>query len=150
MRAIAILLALTFVVFYLASNSSGPAPSNATATKPLAKMTAAELPPPRVWTEDPKPKDKLTIEKQSWHLGGFGSVAIFKFTVSNANDYLVKDIRFRCSFYGKSGTTLTETTKTIYDVVKPKAKKTFSDISIGFVDSQSARGGCSIEDAARG
>jgi hypothetical protein len=95
------------------------------------------------------PSERLSLSNQSWKTGGFDSIGLMTFTVSNDNPYPIKDFQISCSFYGNSGTMLGARTHTVYEVVKAKAKRTFSAVNIGFIPSQSARGGCSIEGAAR-
>lgn len=95
------------------------------------------------------PIDRMEIETPSWKTGGFGSVAIMTVRVSNSNDFEVKDIAISCRFSANSGTVLNERSYTIYETIKPKSKRTFKDLNVGFINSQAARGGCSLASASR-
>lgn len=79
-----------------------------------------------------------------WRLDGFGNVMIATFRISNDNDIAVKDIEILCRTSGRSGTELSSASHTIYDIIAPHKTRTFTDINMGFVDSQSARAGCDV------
>lgn len=93
--------------------------------------------------------DRMTLSAQSWEKGGFGSIGIMSMTISNMNPFAVKDITIRCTFDGKSGTQLTERLQTIYDTIPANNSKRFAKVNVGFIDSQSARAGCSLVMAGR-
>lgn len=93
--------------------------------------------------------DRLKISGQSWRTGGFDTIGMMTFTVSNENPYSVKDISISCDFYGNSGTLLGSRSHTVYEIVKANTKRTFKAVNIGFIPPQSARGGCSIDRAGR-
>ena len=95
------------------------------------------------------PATKMSVENMTWSIGGFGSVAVVSLTINNANDFPIKDVRIECRFSGKSGTELSTATHTIFDTVKAKSKRTFKEVNVGFINSQSARAGCGIETAKR-
>lgn len=94
-------------------------------------------------------RERMNISGQSWTTGGFDTVGMMTFTIENDNDYMVKDITISCSFRGNSGTFLGDRTHTVYETVKPRSKRKFSKVNIGFIPNQSARGGCIIETAQR-
>jgi hypothetical protein len=91
----------------------------------------------------------MSVENMTWSIGGFGSVAIVTVTINNANDFPIKDVGIECRFSGKSGTELSTLTHTIFDSLKAKSKRTFKEVNVGFINSQSARAGCSVETAKR-
>lgn len=95
------------------------------------------------------PATKIKVANFSWKTGGFGSIGIVSITVSNENEFAVKDIVVTCSFSGNSGTHLSTGTQTIYDTVRAKAKRTFPDVNMGFINSQSAKANCFIGLASR-
>jgi hypothetical protein len=95
------------------------------------------------------PATKMSVENMTWSIGGFGTVAVVTVTINNSNDFPVKDVGIECRFSGKSGTALSTATHTIFDTVKLKSKRTFKEVNVGFINSQSARGGCSVETAKR-
>jgi hypothetical protein len=85
----------------------------------------------------------------SWTIGGFGTVGSATVTIANGNDFSVKDIDVRCEFSGKSGTPLSTSQKTIFDTIPAKTKRTFKDVNMGFIHSQSAKANCRVETAKR-
>lgn len=96
------------------------------------------------------PADMMSVSNFKWSTGGFGAVAIANsITIKNDNSFAVKDIELTCHFSAPSGTVLSRLSHTIYDTVKAKAKRTFSDVNLGFVNSQSQRAACAVEKAAR-
>ena len=95
------------------------------------------------------PSTRMSMPNMTWSTGGFGSIGIVTVTIDNANDFAVKDIGIECRFSGKSGTLLTTATHRIYDTIQAKSKRTFKEVNVGFINSQSARGGCNVETARR-
>ncbi|BEV43953.1 hypothetical protein [Afipia carboxidovorans] len=95
------------------------------------------------------PTDRMKLRNGSWSKGGFGSVGMMNVIITNDNNFAVKDMTILCVFNAKSGTTLSERSYTIYDTVDPKASKAFRNLNVGFIDSQSARAGCSLVSAKR-
>jgi hypothetical protein len=95
------------------------------------------------------PATRMTMPSFTWKIGGFGSIGIVTVTIENGNDFAVKDIGIRCTFDGKSGTQLSAASHTIFDTIKAKSRQTFREVNIGFINSQSARAGCSVETARR-
>jgi hypothetical protein len=95
------------------------------------------------------PGERITMPSFSWKIGGFGTVGSATVTVDNGNDFPVKDIDVRCEFSGKSGTQLSTSQRTIFDTIPAKAKRTFKDVNMGFIHSQSAKASCRVETAKR-
>lgn len=95
------------------------------------------------------PAERMDIDTVAWRRDGFGTVGIATLTVTNSNEFSIKDIALKCSFYAKSGTEVSTAKHTIYDTMKAKSKKTFKEVNIGFIHSQAARGGCSLVAASR-
>jgi hypothetical protein len=95
------------------------------------------------------PADRVEVSSMSWKKGGFGSVALVTLSISNKNEYSVRDIAVTCTFSGSSGTMLSKPTNTIYDIIKPKSSRTFPDFNIGFIHGQAQKGNCSVESARR-
>lgn len=92
----------------------------------------------------PEPYTLVTIANYTWSKGGFGSVGLATFTIKNDNPFPVKDVFVRCSFYGNSGTALGQADKTIYEVIAAKKSRTFREVNLGFIHSQSARASCRV------
>jgi hypothetical protein len=88
------------------------------------------------------PVDGLKISSQSWRRGGLGSIALVTFTLSNGNNYGVKDIELFCSFARRDGSHLTDRTRRIPDIVNMKSRKTFARIHIGFINVNAERAKC--------
>jgi hypothetical protein len=96
------------------------------------------------------PGFRVSISGQSWKKGGFDSIGLMSFTLSNGNDYQVKDVAIVCTFYGNSGTELGFRTHTLYEIIRPADRRSFSGVNIGFIPSQSSKGGCEVVSASRG
>ncbi len=60
-------------------------------------------------------------------------------------DFAVKDIRIKCTHTTKSGTVIDSNTRTVYDVIEAKSKKTIRDFNMGFIHSQVDRSNCEVE-----
>lgn len=82
----------------------------------------------------------------SWTKEGFGNVMEANFTITNNSEHQIKDIEIKCTHYAKSGTQIDSNSRTIYDVVPAKSKKTIKNFNMGFIHSQSERTGCAITD----
>lgn len=79
------------------------------------------------------PEKYISIVKDSWELGGFGSVALASFTIKNESLKDVADIVVRFEFKGESKTVLHSTERMIPVIVKKGATKTIKKENIGFV-----------------
>src|SRR5215218_4144276 len=87
----------------------------------------------------------IKIEKFSWKKGGFDNVMIATFKFRNDNDFAIKDIEVTCRHAAESGTYIDRNTRTIYQIVKAKSSRVVAEFSMGFVHSQAARSGCTVE-----
>lgn len=88
-----------------------------------------------------------TIEKFAWRKGGFGTVMIASFTISNElGTKDVSDFLLRCSGYGPSGTLISQPEMRLYEVVEAGKRKRFSQVNIGFIDHQTSNTHCVIAD----
>jgi len=98
-------------------------------------------------TESPKQDllRKVTIDFK-WTKGGFGSIMIADFTITNLSDYPVKDLDVTCNHFANSGTKIDSNSRTIYETVPAKGKKVVKDFNMGFIHSQAARSSCEITD----
>jgi hypothetical protein len=81
-----------------------------------------------------------------WTKGGFGSVMIADFTITNLSNYTVKDLDVTCTHYANSGTEIDSNSRTIYETVPAKGKKVVRNFSMGFIHSQAARSSCKVTD----
>jgi len=80
------------------------------------------------------------------YLTAGGSIMEATFTIDNQSSYDIKDIEITCTHSAKSGTEIDSNTRTIYDIVKAKKKKTFKNFNMGFVHSQVSTTSCRIVD----
>lgn len=94
--------------------------------------------------------DKLQISKENWTTGGFGTVMMYDFSVTNNADAPMKDLQLECTTYGASGTKLNTLEYTLYEKIPEGKTRTFRDLNIGFIDGQSARAHCVITGAVKG
>jgi hypothetical protein len=105
----------------------------------LEKERRAKLSPLALANED------TNIVKLTWRKGGFGSVMIATFVIRNNSPMDVKDLEIRCEHSAPSGTVIDENTRTIYDVVKARSTRTFSNVDMGFIHSQAASTSCVVQ-----
>lgn len=73
-----------------------------------------------------------------------GGLLYVDFTVINNGSQQIKDIEIECVHNGKSGSRIDSNTRTIYDVVGPRSRKTFKRFSMGIIHSQATQTRCSI------
>lgn len=130
---------------------SGPAPS---AVSPDANPAAAaaaplDIAPPETVEPARSPLDGLKIISQSWRRGGLGSKALVTFTLSNANDYAVRDIEIACTFKRRDGAHLTDRRRIIPDTVNMKSRKRYAGMLVGFVNVNANKAKCSVVTASR-
>lgn len=95
------------------------------------------------------PATKMKVGSFSWKKSGFGNVAVVTVAIENGNEFAVKDIGISCSFSAPSGTHLSNASHVIYETIKPNARRTFSDVNIGFIHSQARSASCQVDTAAR-
>jgi len=84
--------------------------------------------------------------KTDWQKGGFGSVLQLDAIISNNSDITVFDFNIICVNFGKSGTIIGKTEKTVFDTIKARETKRFDNINMGFLHSQTDAVRCSIVD----
>jgi hypothetical protein len=140
----ALLLLGLMVAFY--SSSRPPAQSAAIPASKQAEQTQQSIADTRGAFEDAIKSISLGLD---WRKGGFGSVAVANFTVTNYNPFAIKDVRVRCTFYSKSGTELNRDNVTLYEVFGASKTKKIRDLSVSFINQQAATGSCKPTDFAR-
>lgn len=118
----------------------------AAAAKAFKRKLAARAEEDRL--EKLSPLERATQQtkllKFNWHKDGFGSVMIADFTIRNDSPYDVKDIDIRCVHSAPSGTVIDQNTRTVYDLVKAHSTRTFTNVNMGFINSQAESSGCQI------
>lgn len=126
-----------------------PAPSTIPpGASPAGAAVAPDTAPPET-TAAKSPLDGLKITSQSWRRGGLGSKALVTFTLSNANDFAVKDIEIACSFARRDGSHLTDRRRVIPDTVNMKSRKRYAGMLVGFVNVNANKARCSVATASR-
>ncbi len=91
----------------------------------------------------------IWLDKFRWNKGGFGVVALASFSLRNGNGFDLKDFALHCQFYGASRTQIGEVTTILYQAVKAHSTKPIESFNVGFINSQTASGGCEVIDAQR-
>jgi len=126
------------------SRTEGAAAVQATLSSPATPDIA---PPETVVARSPL--DGLKITSQSWRRGGLGSKALVTFTLSNANDFAVKDIEIACSFARRDGSHVTDRRRVIADTVNMRSRKSYAGMLVGFVNVNANKARCSVATASR-
>ena len=99
---------------------------------------------------EPPAVNGLKISSQSWRRGGLGSKALITFTLRNDNSYAVKNIEIACSFSRQDGSHLTDRKRIIPEaVVNTRSRKTFNQVTIGFVNVYANKAKCAAVAASR-
>lgn len=89
----------------------------------------------------------IEVVKNGWTLWGFWTVASHDITLKNTSDIDYKDITVVATYYSPSGTKLSSSVKTIYEVLPAGKTIIFRDINMGFVNDQVAKASVSVSDA---
>jgi len=126
---------------------SSPAPIDA--SKAPDTSTPPDIAPPATIEPATSPLDGLKIVSQSWRRGGLGSKALVTFTLSNANEFAVKDIEIACTFTRRDGRHLTDRRRVIPDTVNMKSRKRYAGMLVGFVNVNANKAKCSLVTASR-
>jgi len=130
------------------TNLASPAPP--TEPDPPATTAAApEIAAPETTAPAKPAVDGLKISSQSWRRGGLGSKALMTFTLSNGNDYAVKDVEIACAFARRDGSHLTDRRRVLPDTVSMKSRKRYSGMLVGFVNVYANKAKCSLVTASR-
>lgn len=114
-------------------NSRG---SGASVSKPL--------PTPSVISREDA-KGMVSVDYR-WSKDGFGTIMMVDFTFTNRSPYEAKDITVTCTHYAPSGTKIDSNTRTIYEIIPAKGKKTIRNFNMGFIHSQASSSSCKIDD----
>ncbi len=109
----------------------------------LSASSSTYQPPP----ESPKAAALRNVSIDfKWSKGGFGSIMMADFTITNQSKYTVKDLDVTCTHYANSGTKIDSNSRTIYETVPANGKKTIRDFNMGFIHSQAVRSSCEVTD----
>ncbi|MDZ4368775.1 MAG: hypothetical protein U0987_17395 [Afipia sp.] len=97
-----------------------------------------------------EPGDKVKIKIEKWRKPGSNNIGTADITVTNDNDFAVKDIRVSCDYMSKTGGRKIETDQRLTIKIKPKTTKLFKKTKFPFIDTEAATGDCKVESAAQG
>ena len=152
--AIASCIAWTLLPQPSYAESPSAASAQAQAIIPETGTAIATAPPPDITLPETvapakPPIASLKISSQSWHRGGLGSKALVTFTLSNGNDYAVKDVEIVCTFARRDGSHLTDRRRVIPDTVSMRSRKRYSRMLVGFVNVNANKAKCSAVAASR-
>ena len=96
-----------------------------------------------------EPGDKVAIKIEKWRKPGSNNIGTADITVTNDNDFAVKDIRVKCDYMSKTGGRKIETDQRLALTVKPKTTKLFKKTKFPFIDQEAATGTCKVTGAAQ-
>lgn len=97
-----------------------------------------------------QPELGAEIAEISNRLEGFGIVSVMNVTIRNRALSNLKDFRISCEHMSASGTVISRTNRTIYEVVPARSTKSFRNVNMGVVNPQSKRFSCQIDGASVG
>jgi hypothetical protein len=80
--------------------------------------------------------------KYTWSTDGVIMKGNFK--IDNPTDHAFKDFEITCDHYAPSGTKIDSNTRTIYETVKAKGKKSVNNFNMGFINSQASSSSCHV------
>jgi len=126
------------------ASTVGDTPSANNARRPKETI-ATPTPTPR---EDPKivAMREVKLKLNSWKKGGFDSIMLVNLTIENPTEYSVKDVSITCTHYAPSGTEIDSNSRTVYEVVPAKGRKSIREFNMGFIHSQASTTNCEIRD----
>lgn len=67
--------------------------------------------------------------------------------IENSDDTARRDVRLRCTQNGASGSVIRTQEITVFEVIPAKGRRSFRDLTLGFVDDQMKTVGCEIIEA---
>lgn len=143
-RRIALGLFATFALLIVIGLIAGPKNS-----RPMLPAAVSEhskpVAEPQV-THWMQARQKVSLQKLTWTVGGFGQVAKLSFSISNQSTFDIKDPVVSCFYFGESGTKIGATKSPIYQQVAAGSTKKISDFNAGFIDPQSRNAQCWVDD----
>jgi hypothetical protein len=96
-----------------------------------------------------EPGDKVTVNIERWRKPGSNNIGTADLTITNDNDFAVKDIRVKCDYMSKVGERKIETEQSIPVTVKAKTVKKFKKTKFAFIDTEKADGACKVRSATQ-
>ena len=96
-----------------------------------------------------KPGDKVKVSIEKWRKPGSNNAGTADITVTNDNDFAVKDIRVKCDYMSKTGGRKIETDQRLALTIKAKTTKLFKKTKFPFIDQEAAEGSCKVTGATQ-
>lgn len=87
---------------------------------------------------------RISVGGLRWGKGITGSIMEASFSITNQNNYAVKDLVVTCVHTANSGTVIDSNTRTVYEVVYPGNTFLVHDLNMGFIHSQAQYTRCGI------
>lgn len=98
-------------------------------------------------SESIKDKIKSNIKLDfTWKKEGFGAIMEADFIIQNNSTYDIKDIEILCMHYAKSGTKIDSNSRTIYEIIRAKSSKSYTNFNMGFIHDQANASSCIVND----
>lgn len=110
------------------SNISGPSPAEVARQQRLTGLASVDL------------------SRFNWKKGGFNSIMLADFTLTNKNNFAVNDIEITCTSYAPSGTAIDKNTRVLYEEIATGKSKRVRDFNMGFQHTQSQTVACQVTD----
>lgn len=88
------------------------------------------------------------VEKVAGHKEAFGNVLVIDITIRNDNQSHLKDFNITCDSIGPSGTVISSNSRILYDTVEARKTRTFRNLNMGFINRQSTKLNCRIDEAS--
>lgn len=95
------------------------------------------------------PGDKVTLTIERWRKPGSNNIGTADVTITNDNDFAVKDVRVKCEYMSKAGERKIETDQNIAVTVKAKTAKKFKKTKFAYIDTEKAEGACKVRGATQ-
>jgi hypothetical protein len=96
-----------------------------------------------------EPGDKVTVTIERWRAPGSNNIGTADVTITNDNNFAVKDIRVKCDYMSKVGERKIETEQNIPVTVKALTKKKFKKTKFAYIDTEKAEGACKVRSATQ-
>jgi len=113
-----------------------------------AKLAALEDAKSKADAVAQHPEEGVEVVDLDWHKDGFGVVMTLDITLKNTTAYPLKDFTIRCEHFANSGTAMGHNTQTLYETLAPGEKHRFTDLNMGFIQTQAARSNCEVTGAS--
>ncbi len=96
-----------------------------------------------------EPGDKVTVTIERWRKPGSNNIGTADVTITNGNDFAIKDVRVKCDYMSKVGERKIETDQNIAVTVKANSNKKFKKTKFAYIDTEKADGACKVRSATQ-